>query len=72
MQVKKQGLEPDIEKRTGSELGKVYNKAVYFHPSYLTYIQSILCEIFGWINHKLDSRLLGEISKTSDMQMIPL
>ena len=55
MQVKKQGLESDIDKWTGSEFGKVYNKAVYCHPSYLTYIQSILCEVLGWINHKLDS-----------------
>ena len=45
--------------------------AVYCHPAYLTYMQSILCEMLGWMKHKLESRLLGEISITSDMQMIP-
>ena len=69
MQVKQQ-LEPDME-QTGSKLGKEYIKAVYCHPAYLTYMQSTLCEMPGWVKHKLDSRLLGEISITSDMQMTP-
>ena len=73
MQVNKQQLEPDMEQRTGSKLGKEYNKAVYQHLAYLTYImQSTSCEMLGWMNHKLESRLLREISTTSDMQMIPL
>ena len=46
-------------------------KAVYCHPAYLTYIQGTLCEMLGWMKHKLESRLLGEISITSDMQMTP-
>ena len=72
MQVKKQQLEPDIEQWTGSKLGKEYLKAVYRHPAYLTYMGSVSCEMPGWMNHKLESRLPGEISTTSDMQMIPL
>ena len=52
-------------------LGKDYDKAVYFHPAYLTYMQSTSCETLGWMKHKLESRLLGEILATSDMQMIP-
>ena len=64
--------EPDMEQWTGSELGKEYVKAVYYHPAYLTYMQSTSCKMLGWINHKLESRLPGEISTTSDMQMIPL
>ena len=72
MQVKKQQLEPDMEQWTGSKLGKEYVKAVYCHPDYLTYMQSISRKIPGWISHKLDPRLLGEISTTSDMQMISL
>ena len=71
MQVKKQQLEPDMEQQTGSKLGKKYIKAVYCHPAYLTYIQSISCEMPGWMKHKLESRLLGELSITSDMQMTP-
>ena len=71
MQVKKQQLEPDMEQRTGSKLGKVYIKAIYCHPAYLIYMQSTLCEMLGWMNHKLESRLPGEISTASDMQMIP-
>ena len=71
MQVKNQQLEPDMEQRTGSKLGKEYVKAVYCHPAYLTYMQSISCEMLGWMNHKLESRLQGEISITSDMQMTP-
>ena len=70
MQVKKQQLELDMEQQTGSKLGKEYVKVVYCHPVYLTYMQSISCEMSGWMKHKLKSRLLGEIS-ISDMQMIP-
>ena len=72
MQIKKQKLEPDMEKQTGSKLGKEYNKAVYCHPAYLTSMQSISCEILGWMSQKLYSRMPREISITSDMQMIPL
>ena len=71
MQVKKQQLELDMEQQTGSKLGKEYVKAVYCHPVYLTYMQSISYEMLGWIKHKLQSRLPGEISITSDMQMTP-
>ena len=71
MQVKKQQLELDMEQWTGSKLGKGYFKAVYCHRAYLTYMQSTSCEMPGWIKHKLESRLLGEISVTLDMQMIP-
>ena len=68
MQVKKQ---PDMEQQTGSKVGKEYIKAVYCHPACLTYMQSTSCEMQGWIKHKLESRLLGEISITSETQMIP-
>ena len=61
MQVKKQ-LELDIEQRTDSKLQKEYVKAVYCHPAHLTYMQSISCKMPGWMKHKLESRLLGEIS----------
>ena len=71
MQVKKQQLEPDMEKWTGSKLGKEYVKAVYCHSTYLTDIQSTSCKMLGWMNHKLESRLPGQISTISDMQMIP-
>ena len=71
MWVKKQQLEPDMEQRTSSKFRKEYVKAVYCHPAYLTYIQSTSCKMPGWMKHKLDSRLLGEISITTDMQMIP-
>ena len=71
MQVKKQQLELDMEKQIGSKSGKEYIKAVYCHPANLAYIQRMLCEMSGWIKHKLESRLLGEISITSDMQMTP-
>ena len=57
---------------TGSKLGKEYVKAVYCHPTYLTYMQSISCEMPGWMNLKLELKFLGEISTTSEMQMIPL
>ena len=69
MQVKKQQLEPDMEQQTVSKLGKEYIKAVYCQPAYLTSMQSISCEMPGWMKHKLESRLPGEISITSDMQM---
>ena len=72
MQVKEQQLELDIEKSTSSKLGKEYVKAVYCHPAYLTYTQSTSCDMLGWMKHKLEPRLLGEISITSDRQMIPL
>ena len=71
MQVKKQQLELDMEQWTGSTLGKEYVKVAYCHPAYLTYIQSTLCEMLDWMEHKLESRLLREIS-TSHMQMIQL
>ena len=67
-QVKKQQLELDMEQQTGSKLGK-YIKAVYCHSAYLTYMQSTSCEMLDWMKHKLDSRLLEEISITSDMQI---
>ena len=72
MQVKKQQLEPDMKQQTGSKQGKEYIKALYYHPAYLTYMQSTSCEMPGWMKHKLESRFLGEISITSDMQMTPL
>ena len=72
MQVKKQQLELNAEQQTGSKLGKEYIKAVYFHLAYLTSMQSTSCEMPGWMKHKLESRLLGEISITSDTQMTPL
>ena len=71
MHDKKQQLELDMEKQTGSKLGKEYIKAVYFHPDYLTYMQNTSHKMPGWMKHKLESRLLGEISITSDMQMTP-
>ena len=71
MQIKKQQLEPDVEQQTGSKLGKEYIKAVCCHPAYLTYMQSTSCEMPGWMKHKQKSRLLEEISITSDMQMTP-
>ena len=61
-----------MEQQTGSKLGKEYVKAVYCHPAYLTYMQSTSYEMPGWMKHKLESRLLGEILLTSDMQMTPL
>ena len=71
MQVRKQQLELDMEQQTGSESGKEYVKDVYCHPAYLTCIQSTSCERLGWMKHKLESWLLGEISITSDMQITP-
>ena len=61
MQDKKQQLELDMEEQTGSKSGKEYLKAVYCHPAYLTYIQSLSHKMLGWIKHKLESRLLEEI-----------
>ena len=71
MQDKEQQLEHHMEQQTGSKLGKEYIKAVYCHPAYLIYMQSTLYEMLGWKNHKLESRLPGEILITSDMQMTP-
>ena len=71
MQVKKLQLEPDMEQRTGSKLGNEYIKAVYCHLAFLTYMQNTSCKMSGWMKHKLESRLPGEISITSDMQMTP-
>ena len=71
MQIKKQQLKLDMEQWTGSKLGKEYVKAVYCHPAYLTYMQSTSYEMPAWMKHKLESRLLGEISITSDMQITP-
>ena len=71
MQVKKQQLEWDMEQQTGSKLGKEYVKAVYCHPADLIYIQSESCKMLGWMKRKLESRLMGEISIISDMQMTP-
>ena len=71
MQVRKQQLEQDMEQQTGSKYKKEYIKAVYCHPAYLTYMQSTSSEMPGWIKHKLESRLLGEISITSEKQMTP-
>ena len=68
MEVKKQQLELDMEIQTGSKSWKEYIKAVYCHPAYT---QSTSCELLGWMKHKLESSLLGEISTTSDMDMTP-
>ena len=69
MWVKKQELELDMEQQTGSKSGKEYVKAVYYHPAYLTYMQSTSWETVDWKKHKLESRLLGEISITLDMPL---
>ena len=71
MQVRKQQLELDMEQQTGSKSGKEYVKAVYCHAVYLTYMQSTSFEMLGWMKHKLESRLLEEISITLDMHMTP-
>ena len=60
-----------MEQQTGSKSGKEYIKAEYYHLAYLTYMQSISPQILSWMKYKLESRLPGEISITSDMQMIP-
>ena len=67
MWLKKQQLELNMKQLTGSKLGKEYNKAIYCHPACLTFM-----EMLGWMNDKLESRLLTEISATLGMQMIPL
>ena len=61
----------DMDQQTGSKLGKEYIQAVHCHPAYLTYMQSTSQEMLGWMKHKLDSRLLVEVSITSDMKIIP-
>ena len=71
MQVKKQQLELNTEQWTGSKLDKEYVRAVYCHPVYLTSMQSTSWEMPGWMKHKLESRLPGEISITSDMEITP-
>ena len=65
-----EATELDMEQQTGSKLEKDFYKAIYCHPAYLTYMQST-CKMLGLMKHKLESRLLGEISITSDMQMTP-
>ena len=72
MQVKKQQLELDMEQQTGSKLGKEWIKAKYCHPTYSTYMQSTSCKMHGWMNNKLESKLLREVSTTSDMNSKPL
>ena len=64
--------EPDMEQWIGSKLGKEYIKTVYCYPACLTFMQDMSCKMPGWMNHKIESRLPGEISTTSDMQIIPL
>ena len=71
MQIKMQQLESDMEKQTGPKLGKEYVKAAYGHLVYLIYMHSTSCKMPGWVNHKLGSRLSGEISIISDKQIIP-
>ena len=71
MQDKKQQLELNMEQWTGSKLGKEYIKAIHCHPVCLTYMQSTSYEMLGWMTHKLESRLPGELSTASDMQMVP-
>ena len=66
-----EATELDMEQQTGSKSGKEYVKAVYCHPAYLTYMESTSCKVPGWRKHKLELRLLGEISVTSDMQVTP-
>ena len=71
MQVKKQQLELDMKRQTGSKLGKEHVKDAYCHPTYLTYMQSTSWETLGWMKHKLESRFPGDISMPLDMQMTP-
>ena len=71
MQVRKQQLELDMEQQINSKSGKEYIKAVYCHPAYLTYMQTISYEMLDWMKHKMESTLPGEISITSDMQITP-
>ena len=72
MQFKKQQLELDLKQQTGSKLGKEFIKAVYYHPACLTYMHSTSCEMLDWMKQKLESRLPGEMSITSDLQVTPL
>ena len=72
MQDKKQELELEMEEGIGSKLGKKYVKVVYCNPACLTSMSNTLCEMLGWMNHKLEPKWPGEISTTSDMQMTPL
>ena len=58
-----------MEQLTGSKLGKKYDNAVYYHPAYLTYMQSTSWEMLSWMKRSLESRSAGEISIISDMQM---
>ena len=60
-----------MDQQTGSKLGKEHANAIYCHPAYLTYIQNTSSIIPGWMKHKLESRLPGETSITSDMQITP-
>ena len=71
MQVRKQQLEPDMDKWSGSKMGKEYIKAIYCHPAYLTSMHNTSCKMSGSMKYELESRLLGEISITSNMQMTP-
>ena len=71
MQIRKEELELDLEQQTGSKKGKEHIKAVHCHPAFLTSMQSTSCEMLSWIKYKLESRLPGEISITSNMQMTP-
>ena len=71
MKVKKHQLEADMKQQTAFKSGKEYVKAVYCHLAYLTYMQRTSCEMPGWIKHKLESRLQGEVSITSETQMTP-
>ena len=71
MQIKKEQLEPDMEQRTNSKLGKEYIKAICRHPAYLTSMQNTSCKMPGWMKQELKSRLQGEISITSEFQMTP-
>ena len=72
MHIKKQHLKPDREQWTDSKLGNEYVMAIHCHSAYLTSMQNTSCEMQGWMNHKLETRLPGEITTSSDKQMIPL
>ena len=65
-------IESDMKQLTGSKLGKEHSKAMYCHSAYFTYMQSASWKMQDWINHKREPRFPGEISTTSDIQMIPL
>ena len=69
--VKKQQVELDMKQLTDSKLGSKYDKAVYCYSTCLTYTQSTAREMLSWMNHKLESRLPGEILTTLDTQMAP-